>query len=115
MRRWLATKFTEMCLKNKEEIQVQPWISYKTDVWTSPNMAPFISITTHWIDEEWNKKEVLIFLKKFEASTLVRLVSITLNYGNRSTNLFLTGENLAKAFVEVLESYDILHAFYYYQ
>ena len=42
------------------------------------------------------------------------LVSITVNYGNRSTNLFLciTGENLAKAFVEVLESYDILHTLF---
>lgn len=60
MRRWLATKFTEMCLKIKEELQVQPWISYTTDVWTSPNMVPFMSITAHWIDEEWNKKEVLI-------------------------------------------------------
>ena len=42
----------------------------------------------------------------------MRLVSVTLNYGNRSTNLFLTGENLAKAFVEVLESYDILHTLF---
>jgi hypothetical protein len=60
MRRWLATKFTEMCLKIKEELHAQPWISYTTDVWTSPNMVPFMSITAHWIDEEWNKREVLI-------------------------------------------------------
>jgi hypothetical protein len=102
-----------MCLKIKEELHAQPWISYTTDVWTSPNMVPFMSITAHWIDEEWNKREVLI---AFEEIRGIHTGGFSIHYsnGNRSTNLFLCikGENLAKAFVEVLESYDILHTLF---
>ena len=34
MRRWLATKFTEMCLKIKQELQVQPWMCGPVQTWS---------------------------------------------------------------------------------
>ena len=44
----------------KRILATQDWISYTTDVWTSPWKVAYLGITAHWIDNDWKKKEVLI-------------------------------------------------------
>ena len=34
------------------------------DIWTSPNYLPFLGITAHWIDEEWNLRHLVIYFVK---------------------------------------------------
>jgi hypothetical protein len=35
-------------------------ISFTLDAWTSRNQLPFLGITAHWIDFEWNLHSILI-------------------------------------------------------
>jgi hypothetical protein len=62
-------------------------ISFTIDAWTSKNTLPFLGISFHWIDDNWN------------------LCSSTLDFcllpGSH------TGENLANKFLEVLDDFDI--------
>jgi predicted adenine nucleotide alpha hydrolase (AANH) superfamily ATPase len=44
----------------KRILKAQDWISYTTDVWTSPWKVSYLGITAHWIDCDWKKKDVLI-------------------------------------------------------
>jgi hypothetical protein len=44
----------------KRILKAQEWISYTTEVWTSPWEVSYLGITAHWIDCDWKKKEVLI-------------------------------------------------------
>ncbi|CAG8718934.1 14105_t:CDS:1, partial [Dentiscutata heterogama] len=35
-------------------------ISFTSDLWTSPNNKAFISVTAHYIDDNWTLKEILV-------------------------------------------------------
>jgi hypothetical protein len=62
-------------------------ISFTTDCWTSPSTKSFMSITAHFINEEWKLKHVLLdFIEIFESHT---------------------GQNLKNAFVLGLETFEI--------
>jgi hypothetical protein len=37
------------------ELQFEENISYTVDFWTSPWQDAFMSITAHWIDNDWKK------------------------------------------------------------
>jgi hypothetical protein len=66
MRTWLTATCEQMREQIQMELKAQQWISYTTDVWTSPNMVPFLSITAHWIGSEWKKREVLIAFEEIQ-------------------------------------------------
>lgn len=57
---WMTEAFTSGMEKIIEELKLQPSICYTTDLWTSDWMDSYMCITAHWIDNEWNKREVVI-------------------------------------------------------
>ncbi|CAG8857000.1 19644_t:CDS:1, partial [Gigaspora margarita] len=61
-------------------------LSFTSDLWTSPNNKLFISLTGHYIDEDWNLKEIII------------------DFGLLSGKHDST--NLANRFYQVLEDYN---------
>ena len=61
--------------------------SVTCDVWTSKNQLSFFGFTIHYIDDEWKYQETLLAFKFLEGEH--------------------DGESLAKAFIEVLEDYNI--------
>ena len=52
----MTSAYTDGMDKIIEELKLQPSICYTTDLWTSDWMDPYLSITAHWIDTEWNKR-----------------------------------------------------------
>jgi hypothetical protein len=54
----------------KAILQLQEWISYAAELWTSPWNTQFLVVTAHWIDEEWKKQSVLVIF-----SPVLELVS----------------------------------------
>ena len=65
-----------------------------SDAWTSKNILPFLGITVHWIDENWQLCSTVL-----EFSTLS---------GSHS------GENLTKRFLEILNDFDIETKVFFY-
>jgi hypothetical protein len=63
-------------------------ISFVLDGWTSPNVIEFLGITAHYIDANWNLKEVLVDFVELSGSH--------------------SGDNLAQAFVKFLQDKKIL-------
>jgi hypothetical protein len=62
-------------------------LSFTLDAWTSKNQLPFLGISVHWIDEEWNLK--------------CSILDFCLLSGPHS------GENLANQFFDVLQEFNI--------
>jgi hypothetical protein len=60
LRNRMLRYFDQTFEKVKSILKAQDWISYTTDVWTSPWKASYMGITAHWIDSDWKKKDVLI-------------------------------------------------------
>jgi hypothetical protein len=50
----------------KDMLCKQRWISYTADLWTSPWNASYFRITAHWINDDWNKGEVMIAFNRVE-------------------------------------------------
>ena len=67
-------------------------ISFTTDCWTSPSSKSFMSITAHFIDNDWNLKHLLLDFIEINDSH--------------------TGQNLKNAFVLGLENFSIENKVY---
>ena len=67
-------------------------ISFTTDCWTSPSSKSFMSITAHFIDDDWNLKHLLLDFIEINDSH--------------------TGQNLKNAFVLGLEKFSIENKVY---
>ncbi|CAB5357933.1 unnamed protein product [Rhizophagus irregularis] len=63
-------------------------ISFALDIWTSPNVIGFLGITGHYIDADWNIKDILVDFVNLSGSHL--------------------GENMANMFVTCLKEKKIL-------
>ena len=63
-------------------------ISLTLDAWTSKNQIPFLGVTAHWIDENWNFNQITLEFHHLEGSH--------------------TGENLSRVLVNILKEYGIL-------
>ena len=71
----VKNKIMELYRNNVDKIQeifqdISGKISFTIDIWTSPSTKSFLSITAHYIDKDWNLRNVLvdfiqIFGKKF--------------------------------------------------
>ena len=62
-------------------------ISFTTDYWTSPSTKSFMSITAHFIDDNWILQHILLdFIEMYDSHT---------------------GQNLKNTFVLGLESFSI--------
>jgi hypothetical protein len=62
-------------------------ISFTTDCWTSPSTKSFMSITAHYINEEWELKHILLdFIEMYDQHT---------------------GQNLKNTFILGLENFGI--------
>jgi hypothetical protein len=73
----------------QEELQnVLGRISFTLDAWTSKNQLPFLGITAHWISENWELKKITLEFHHLKGPH--------------------SGENLAKAFFQVLRDYKLL-------
>jgi hypothetical protein len=59
-RSWMTEAFTSGMEEMIEEFKRQPSICYITDLWTSDWMDSYMCITAHWIDNEWNRRQVVI-------------------------------------------------------
>jgi hypothetical protein len=57
---WMTSAYTDGMDKIIEELKLQPSICYTTGLGTGDWMDPYLSITAHWIDKEWNKREFVI-------------------------------------------------------
>jgi len=62
-------------------------ISFTTDIWTSPNQIPFLSITSHFIDDKFMLKSDVLDMVYF--------------------NDLHSGKHIYKAFAKVIQFYDI--------
>jgi hypothetical protein len=60
VRTWMQEIYEKQFKKLLRHLQLQPSISYTTDLWTSPWMEPYMCITAHWIDSKWCKRKALI-------------------------------------------------------
>jgi len=69
-------------------------ISFTLDAWTSPNCIAFLGITAHWISENWQLNEILIDFHKLRGAH--------------------SGENLAEAFVQCCNEFDVLSKVFNY-
>lgn len=61
--------------------------SITLDVWTARNALSFLGVTMHYIDNNWNKCDLLLELKPLRCDH--------------------TGENLSKILIEILEKYQL--------
>lgn len=68
-------------------------ISFTLDAWTSTNCLPFLGITGHWINKNWELKETIIDFFKLAGAH--------------------TGENLADAFQKACYDLGILTKVYF--
>ncbi len=76
--------FTRKCVYVQK---LESRISITTDVWTSPSQQPFVGVTGHFIDNNWDLKNILLDFFKIEGPH--------------------TGENLCSALYKSLEDLDI--------
>lgn len=79
-----ATKVEEIKAKLKKATGK---FSFTLDAWTSKNMLPFMAIRTHWIDEDWVYRTVLLDFCYIEGKH--------------------DGENFCKIFLECLKRFEI--------
>ena len=63
-------------------------ISFIIDCWTSKNQWAFLGIIAQWIDTDWKLNSVVLDLKRLEGSH--------------------TGQNIAGAFIQSLNEFEIL-------
>ena len=42
--------------------------SFPTGLWTSPSSVPFICVTAHWADGDWNTQHITVEFTKMEGS-----------------------------------------------
>jgi hypothetical protein len=52
---WIKEAYNREFAKILMELQFEENISYTVDFWTSPWQDAFMSITAHWIDNDWKK------------------------------------------------------------
>jgi len=69
-------------------------ISFTTDIWTSPNTKSFLSLTAHFINENWELQNVLVDFIQIHGSH--------------------TGENIKNTFVSGLNNLSIQNKVYLY-
>ena len=68
-------------VKNKVQILVDKAhsVSITSDVWTSTNnLNAFLSLTAHWIDEDWNRMFVVLSLRNLEDRHTGQLIATSL-------------------------------------
>lgn len=75
-------------------------ISYTMDMWSDPNLSPFMAVTAHWIEGETIQTVSSEFVALRLRSELVGFVNVPVRH---------TGEHLAEAFLSVI---DRLHITY---
>lgn len=81
--------FTNEQVSIQEKLQNVPGnISFTLDAWTSKNQIPFLGITAHWISENWELKNITLEFYHLKGPH--------------------SGENLAKAFFQVLKDNKLL-------
>ena len=66
--------------------QVQ-YLSFTTDIWTSPTAMPYMAVTAHWIEKDWNQ------------------ISIVLGFAPAPDSH--TGLNIKEIFFNVLEDFKV--------
>ena len=59
----ISTMFIEDRAKIMDQLKVaNSKISLTSDVWTSPNYQAFMSVTAHFIDTDWNLRDIMLDL-----------------------------------------------------
>ena len=67
----IKRKIMDLYLSNVDKMQeifqdISGKISFTIDIWTSPSTKSFLSVTAHYIDKDWNLRNVLVdFLQVF--------------------------------------------------
>jgi hypothetical protein len=91
--------------------EVPGTISFTVDMWTAPNMEPFLGITAHWINKEWRLQSVLLDLVSIEGphrgeELCEAFVDVCLEFGILTKLLAVTTDNASNndTFLERLES-----------
>jgi hypothetical protein len=58
---YILSMFEEERNRMRKVLQDAPGkISFTLDAWTSRNQLPFLGITAHWVDSEWNLRSTLL-------------------------------------------------------
>ena len=96
LRRYLQEKIKIRKYFNKVESQ----ISLTLDVWTSPNRFSVLGITCHWIDGNWQLRELVLDASELKGphsgANMAQHVLEILNEFNISEKIFcVTGDNAA--------------------
>jgi hypothetical protein len=63
-------------LQRNEFMRLDSKISFTMDGWTSPNNLSIEAITAHYIDENWNRKSVILAIREMKSSTGVELANL---------------------------------------
>lgn len=70
------------------------------DMWTDPNMSPFMAVTAHWMEGETMKTASTEFVALRLRSELIGFVNVPERH---------TGEHLAEAFLSVIDRLRITY------
>jgi hypothetical protein len=88
IRQWICQLYeTEFAALKERLLKNESKISFVIDCWTSSNQFPFQGVIGSWIDENWEIHNEVLDLQMLEGEH--------------------TGKNIAKAFDEVLQNFDI--------
>jgi hypothetical protein len=72
-------------------------VSFTTDLWTDPNMSPFMTVTAHWITRATHQSLPNTFTLNL-CSELIGFIRVPQRH---------TGEHLCEAFMYVLDRLNI--------
>jgi hypothetical protein len=96
---WIKEAYDRELAKILMELQFQENISYTVDLWTSPWQDAFMSITSHWIDNDWKKREVIIGFEHVESKhTGLLALNRSLGLLSRINKHFLLQEKFLQRF-----------------
>ena len=70
-------------------INARSLINFTFDLWTSPGCQALFGITAHFINKEYERRDVVISLQEVKGR--------------------YTGENLGEVLCQILQSWDISH------
>ena len=71
----------------RDHLATVPMVAFTLDGWTSPFQASFLAVTAHWIDDNWEQKDVTLGFEHLKGSH--------------------TGEALMQAFIKVVERFNL--------
>ncbi|KNZ46971.1 uncharacterized protein VP01_6793g2, partial [Puccinia sorghi] len=112
----IATHTSRMYIKSKKTIKKryiskQEYISFTQDAWTAPNVTAFMAVTAHFIDEEFELRDLRIAVPQVEDNYFY-LKLLQNQLAKQFSHLYFfflgvhSGKRLAELFHDALRKYS---------